>query len=74
MKVRWGREQRPNISLNKDFDFDTWGKKSSLSERRCYTWAWLKQRNTNVEKERTGTFTHNNEYSRTSWTDAGWMQ
>lgn len=28
MKVRWGREQRPNISLNKDFDFDTWEKKA----------------------------------------------
>lgn len=24
MKVRWGRMQWPNMSLNKDFDFETW--------------------------------------------------
>lgn len=42
MKVIWGREQQPNLSLNKDFDFGTWKECCSLSERRCYTWAWLK--------------------------------
>lgn len=39
VKVRWGREQRPNLSLNKDFDFETWKESCSLSEKRCYTWA-----------------------------------
>lgn len=33
MKVRWGREQRPNMSLNKDFDFDTWEKNAALCLR-----------------------------------------